>query len=189
MGHDPENGLSVLALGRMAELRDGTKVRLRLVGPDDREELVLGFEHLSPESRYQRFFAPLAQLPASLVDRLLDTDDCNHIAIGAELPHSGGSARGLLGVARFIRLADAPDCAELAVAVADEFQRRGLGTLLLRALLQIAGAVGVRRFRAHILPENHAVRELLRSLGLHHPVGSAGDALVFGIPPPDSRGA
>lgn len=186
MGHDPENGLSVLALGRIAELRDGTKVRLRLVGPDDREELVLGFEHLSPESRYLRFFAPLAQLPASLVDRMLDTDDCNHIAIGAELPHSDG-AHGLLGVARFIRLADEPDSAELAVAVADEFQRRGLGTLLLRELLRVASGVGVRRFRAHILPENHAVRELLRSLGLHTPVGSAGDALIFEIPLPYSR--
>lgn len=186
MHHDPEDELLRLALGQVFELHDGTKVRLRLVGPDDREELLLGFEHLSPQSRYQRFFTPLAHLPARLVDRLLDTDDCNHVALGAELFASSGDPQGFLGVARFIRIPEERDCAEIAVAVVDEFQRRGLGALLLRELLGAAAGLGVRRFCAHMLPENHAVRRLLRRMGFQVPIGVKDGKLIFAPSPGSS---
>jgi len=171
-----------LVPGRIFELRDGTKVRLRSIGRDDREDLLLGFEQLSPESRYQRFFGPLPHLPAHLIDDLLDTDDHNHIAIGAELLELAVDGRGFVGVARFVRVAREQDWAEIAVAVVDEFQRRGLGTLLLDELIRLARGVGVRRFRAYILPENRAVRTLLQELGFRTLGGADAGTLIFEIP-------
>jgi RimJ/RimL family protein N-acetyltransferase len=172
---------------RICELRDGTKVCLRSIGPEDREEFLLGFEHLSPQSRYLRFFAPLLEMPARLVDQLLDTDDHRHIAIAAERFGPGDRLPGFLGVARLIRDANEPACADIAVAVIDEFQRRGLGRCLLDELSRSGQRLGLRRFRADILPENHAAKELLRGVGFKRPCHGADGALIYEIPPPPSR--
>jgi GNAT superfamily N-acetyltransferase len=145
-------------------LRDGTPVRLRLLDAGDRERLREGFERLSPQSRYRRFFTPIHHLTEAMLDRLSETDELNHVAVGAE---RGGLVLGRrqgLGVARFIRLADQPDTAELALAVADELQGRGLGRLLVKTLCKVARDRGVRRFRALVLPENVAMQSLIHEL-------------------------
>ena len=58
--------------GTAVDLRDGSRVVVRLVRPDDRELLLAGFEWLGPESRYQRFFAPMAELTGDDVTYLTD---------------------------------------------------------------------------------------------------------------------
>ena len=70
-----------------------------------------------------------------------------------------------LGVARFIRNPDSPETAEVAIVVADAWQRRGLGTLLLRELAGRAADVGINQFTAEILTEYAPTLALLQQLG------------------------
>jgi RimJ/RimL family protein N-acetyltransferase len=143
-------------------LADGTEIVLRLLRPEHREQLIAGFDRLSPESRYRRFFTAMPELPEQVVRRLLDTDGWNHLAIVAHtLAGQPDGAEGV-GIARFVRLKDDPEVAEVAVTVVDHLQRRGLGTLLVRAISAAARERGVRRVRAEVLRDNEAVRALLR---------------------------
>ena len=166
-------------------LSDGTAVRLRLLRADDRQKLLEGFEQLSEESRYRRFFTAMPSRPATVVDRLLDVDGWNHLAIGAE----DGSvppnvARGY-GIARFIRLQESPDVAEAAVVVVDDFQRRGLGKLLLSRLAAAAGERGIARFRAEVLRTNQAMVALLHELDATPPATYDGSVAVYELAIPD----
>jgi hypothetical protein len=69
--------------GRAVALRDGSSVVVRPVRPEDRELLLAGFERLGPESRYQRFLAPLAELTDDIVTYLTDVDHHDHEALAA----------------------------------------------------------------------------------------------------------
>src|SRR5262249_16182755 len=100
-------------------LADGTRVRLRLLRPRDRDKLVAGFNKLSPESRYRRFFTAMPKLPEKVLRRLLDTDGWNHVAIGAETVTDEPSESEGVGIARFIRLKNESSVAEAAVTVVD----------------------------------------------------------------------
>jgi RimJ/RimL family protein N-acetyltransferase len=192
-------------------LRDGTRVRLRLIGPDDRETLRRGFDHLSPESRYRRFFTAMPKLPESVLDRLCATDGWNHVAIGAErlsdesapataveaepgaAPAGEGGREAALpdgvGVARFVRLADHPDVAEAAVVVVDELQGRGLGTLLLGSLTTAARLRGIAHFRAEVLPENQPMRELLQRFNPDAAIEREAEVLVYDLALPPTEDA
>jgi len=141
-------------------LADGTAVRLRLLRPDDREKLLTAFEQLSAESRYTRFFTAMPRLPDATLTRLLDTDGVNRLAIVAE---SDDRSTGY-GIARFIRLDDAPDTAEAAVVVVDEMQRRGLGKLLLARLAAAARERAITHFRAEVLRTNQAMMALVHDV-------------------------
>jgi GNAT superfamily N-acetyltransferase len=151
-------------------LPDGTPVRLRLVGPADREKLLAGFARLSDESRYTRFFTAMPRLPDATLDRLLHTDGWNHLAIGAEADDGPTETAEGYGIARFIRLDEAPDAAEAAVVVVDSMQRRGLGKLLLSRLAAAARERGITHFRAEILRTNQPMIALLHEIdGAAHP--------------------
>jgi GNAT superfamily N-acetyltransferase len=166
-------------------LRDGTHVRLRAIEPADRERLVAGFEKLSPESRYRRFFAAVPRLTDGMLQRLTETDGWNHVAIGAEVVSEDPEERQGLGVAHFFRLPDAPDTAEVAVAVIDEKQGLGLGRLLLLALVEAAREREIRQFRASILRDNAPALALLESLGPPVTSHAERDCLVYDIPLPE----
>jgi len=148
-------------------LRDGTPIIIRPVRPDDRERLREGFERLSPESRYRRFLAPMAHLSESQLTYLTRVDHHDHEALVA-MPDGGGGGDGGdgagLGIARYVRLDD-PDAAEVAVAVADTWQGRGLGTVLLAHLLARARQEGIERFMATVLADNRGSLEVLSALG------------------------
>jgi GNAT superfamily N-acetyltransferase len=146
----------------LVALRDGTPLQLRPVGPDDREALQRGVEHdLSPESRYRRFLSPLHTLTPDLLDHLTGADGTDHVALGAL---AGVHARPA-GVARYIRAAGNRDEAEVALTVADAWQGRGVGTVLLAALGSVALANGVRTFHADLLSDNLPVLAMLRRCG------------------------
>ena len=168
------------------QLRDGSKVRLRFIGPADRDRLAAGFAKLSPESRYLRFFSAMPRLPEDVLQRLLNTDGHDHVAIGAlSVGEDGKSGEGI-GVARFFRLKDAPDTAEAAVAVIDEKQGLGLGGLLMRALVEEATERGVRRFRASTLRDNPGAIALLQSLHGRTTVRADGEVLTHDIELPET---
>jgi GNAT superfamily N-acetyltransferase len=146
-------------------LSDGTKVRLRLLRPADRDKLVAGFRRLSAQSRYRRFFSPMPKLSDRILRHLMQTDDWNHLAIIAE--RAVEDADEALGVARYIRLQNAPETAEASVAVIDEMQRKGLGRVLLTTLVEAARERDIHKFRASLLAENEAGKLLLHSLDEH----------------------
>lgn len=145
----------------MMRLRDGGEVLVRQIGPGDREQLAREFAHLSDESRYRRFLVPVHDLTDEQITYLTNVDHHRHEALVALEP---GTGRGV-GVARYVRDYDRPDTAEAAVTVVDDWQGRGVGTLLLEALAARAREEGVDRFTALLLARNDAMIELLRALG------------------------
>jgi RimJ/RimL family protein N-acetyltransferase len=142
-------------------LRDGTPIVVRPIRPDDREELADGMRRLSPESRYRRFLAATRELSESQLRYLTEVDHHDHEALVALEPGSGHG----IGVARFVRSPRDPELAEVAVAVADSWQGRGAGTVLLQRLTERARAEGIRRFSAEILAENRPMLDLIDDLG------------------------
>lgn len=147
--------------GKAFALRDGSSVLVRPVRPDDRELLLAGFERLGPESRYQRFLAPMAELTDDIVTYLTDVDHHDHEALAAIDAATGEG----VGVARFIRSPGRPDTAEAAEAVIDDWHGRGVGTLLLDLLAERAREEGVVRFTALLLADNREMLELLEAIG------------------------
>ena len=155
---DPDGGVPTFS----ACLPDGTPVRMRPVGPGDREALRHGVAHdLSPESRQRRFLSPLRELTEAQLDELTGADGVDHCALGA----LAGVRAEPAGVARYIRAAGGAEQAELAITVVDAWQRRGLGTLLLATLGTVALSNGVRVFHADLLADNLPVLALLRRCG------------------------
>lgn len=146
-----------------ANLKDGTRVLLRSIHPSDKDLLRQGFERLSPESRYLRFFSAKSVLSDKELRRLTEVDGINHVAIGAML-RKNDSDYEALGIARFIRINDEPDVAEPAVAVVDDFQGKGLGTLLLHKLVAAALERNIQRFRCDILDDNLRMKNILGAI-------------------------
>jgi nucleotide-binding universal stress UspA family protein/GNAT superfamily N-acetyltransferase len=142
-------------------LPDGAAATIRPIEPSDRSALRAGFERLSPESRYRRFFTPMPKLSESDLDYLTQIDHHDHEALVAVADATGD----IVGVTRFVRTG--PDEAEPAIVVADDLQGKGLGTRLLTTLAERARQEGISTFRAPVLAENDAAIALLGSLGQH----------------------
>jgi nucleotide-binding universal stress UspA family protein/RimJ/RimL family protein N-acetyltransferase len=156
-----EQAMSSPSRRKTITLRNGARVTLRPIAPEDKPLLAAIFERLSEQSRYRRFFTSKAELSAAELDYFVDVDHSDHEAIIAIDP-SGGEA---LGVARYIRSTDDREVAEVAVTVADDWQRRGLGRALLDRLTYRARREGVRRFSALVQSENSASLGLLEGVG------------------------
>jgi GNAT superfamily N-acetyltransferase len=160
--------------GERITLRDGTIALLRLVRSEDKALLVDGFEHLSPQSRYRRFFAAKKLLSDRDLRYLTELDGSNHLAIGAVDP----SGKQGLGIARFVRRRDEPEVAEAAVAVRDDLHGRGLGRALLERLAAAAYERGVRSFRSEILASNREILALVEAMAPHAQRRRIGDLIV-----------
>lgn len=173
--------------GDRAELADGTEVIVRPVRPSDAPLLLEAFaEHFSEQSRYQRFLASKRSLSPRELEYFTDVDHDRHEAIGALDPATGEG----VGIARFVRAGTGAETAEAAVAVADEWQGRGLGGLLLERLAARARELGIVEFTASLLTTNRAMLALFERLGridvhredgtvlgLHVCLATEGDAL------------
>ena len=149
------------AEGTPTVLRDGSTVLIRQVRGADAPLLADGFARLSARSRQMRFLGPKKMLSAAELRYLTEVDHHDHEAIGALSP---AEARGV-GVARYIRDADDPRAAEIAVTIADDWQGRGLGTELLACLSDRACQVGICRFTATVSADNVAMTGLLWKMG------------------------
>jgi GNAT superfamily N-acetyltransferase len=138
-------------------VRDGA-LRLRPLRADDGDRLCGLYGRLSPDSLYRRFLAPMPRPRRDLLHRLLDVDHCDREAIAAL------EGDEIVAVARYLRSPGA-DVAEVALVVADEWQRRGVGRLLMRRLGRLARRRGIRAFVGTIAGENRAALLLVRSVG------------------------
>jgi len=145
-------------LEREVTLKDGTRLHLRPIRPEDAPRLIDFYDHLSQHTAYQRFFTIMKRLPPDWA-RLLATVDYQHrLAIVAE---SGpATAPELVAVARYEPTND-PETAEVAFVVHDRLQGRGLGLVLLNHLLEAGEMRGIRRFRAYVLADNTRMLDLI----------------------------
>jgi RimJ/RimL family protein N-acetyltransferase len=151
------------AEAREVDLRDGSRALVRQIRPEDRQRLAEGLAQLSARSRYLRFHTDLDAFTDEQLTYLTEVDHHDHeawVALDADDLDAPG-----MGVARYVRLADDPTTAEAAVTVADAYQGRGVGTVLLRTLAASAIANGIRTFRHYVLTENAAVLEAFDHLG------------------------
>jgi len=116
------------------------------------------FDAMSERSRQQRFHNAMPRLSERMLAVLSDVDGERHIAVAARV-------RGrCVGIARAVVSRDRASVADVAVAVADDHQRQGLGRRLIHALAADARAVGIREFEGSIHPGNDAARGLARSM-------------------------
>jgi RimJ/RimL family protein N-acetyltransferase len=152
---------SSAAAAEASVIANGTRISLRQVRAGDRAGMAALFARLTPESRHRRFLSPKRELTAGELTYFTDIDHLNHEAIAA-IDHRDDS---IVGVARYVRDADQADVAEMAIEVADAFQRMGIGTALARLTLQRARANGLTFLTARTLWENRAARGLLRQHG------------------------
>jgi GNAT superfamily N-acetyltransferase len=137
----------------------GTPLTIRAVQPSDKRGLARFYDGLSEHSRWMRFMHPVPALSPAQLRYLTEVDGDGHYAV---LAFAGDEC---VAEARFIRLTEEPDVAEVAVAVTDRLQRRGVGRLLVGELCSRAGEVGIRSFLFLAHPMNKAAVAFMRSLG------------------------
>ncbi len=165
-------------------LANGTKIVIRHIQPSDAAELRRGFQALSPESRYRRFFGGLADLDDATLKYLTNVDGKDHVAIVAVTESLDLKTERGLGVARFVRIKGEPTVAEVGVTVVDDMQQIGIGTLLTKALAHAARERGIDKFRAEVLESNDlVVHALLDAGGVE--VERGGGAVVLDVPVKD----
>jgi len=139
-------------LVRLQTLADGTAVLVRPLLYSDRLEIASAFEQLSPASRRKRFISPPEHLNDNDLEYLTNIDYHDHFALVAFAEDEPG--RPGIAVARYIRDPQDAEAAEVAVTVIDSHQRRGVGTLLLLLLADIAVHRGVRTFVSYVRWDN-----------------------------------
>jgi len=139
-------------------LRDGATATLRPIRPDDASGLQEAFERLSPESVFLRFLDQRVSLTDSEAQRGAIVDGYSTMAIVAVIEEHG--EEHIVGGARYVAVDPAkPDTAEAAVTVIDEYQGRGLGTILVQHIVEYARAHGIRYFLATV---HHSNKQILR---------------------------
>jgi len=143
-------------------LRDGSTLRLRPTTPADEGALVEFFGRLSPDTRHLRFQGAV-RVDAHLVERYVRGDGHESLSLVGELADGEGTSR-VVALGTYIRLRD-PSRAEVAFVVADELQRRGIGSRLLERLADHARVEGIERFIAQVLPENSAMLRVFGDTG------------------------
>lgn len=140
-------------------LRDGTRLLLRPVLPGDNERTTNGPVEFSSETLYRRFQSPRVPT-AGLMRYLFEVDYVDHY-VWVVTTESGD----VVADARFVRDGRGSTAAEVAFTVGDEYQRRGIGSYLMGALVVAARVAGVKQFTARVLSENLAMRAILNHAG------------------------
>ena len=149
----------------LRRLPDGTPLLTRPIRADDKRMLERGLANLSETSVQRRFLSPKPRFSGAELRYLTEVDGVNHLALVAERPTQ--PARGIIGVARYVRLPEDPEAAEVAIVVADSWQGRGVGSLLAEELGRRARGNGIHRFTATMAADNLPAQRLLAKLSLH----------------------
>ena len=143
-------------------LRDGSRVEIRALRPEDRAAVLAAVDHTSARSLYRRFFAARRSFTEREIAFFVNVDFTNHVALVAVVKHDDGGEE-IVGGGRYVMLQ--PGRAEAAFTVVDQYQGRGLGTVLLRHLAAVAGGAGIHELVAEVLPDNTPMLELFENSG------------------------
>jgi acetyl coenzyme A synthetase (ADP forming)-like protein len=155
-------------------LRDGSTVHVRPVRATDKDSIRAFLDRLSPDSITFRFFGtPDLEW---VIKWSLDVDYSDRFALVAQ----SGDPRQIIAHAAYVR-AD-PQSAEVAFLVDDAWQGRGIATVLLAHLAQVAERHGISTFTAEVLPQNHRMIEVFRESGFPVRMHSAPDAIAIELP-------
>jgi RimJ/RimL family protein N-acetyltransferase len=157
--------------GERVTLRDGSRIVVRPVIPEDRPRFVASWERFGEASRMRRFMGVKQHLTPEELTFFTELDHQDHEAIGALDAATGDG----VGVARYIRHPVRRDIAEAAVSVIDAWQGRGLGGVLLERLARHAREQGIRHFSAELMADNRAMLRLFERLGAMEVRRDAGD--------------
>ncbi len=165
-----------------AILRDGRSISIRALRLDDQHGLLGLFAQLSPRSVYFRFFRFKKWLNESELAQFTDLDPDREAALVATI--SDGDGEHIIGVGRYSALdeSDRPIHAEVAFAVADAFQAKGVGTLLLEHLAGIARCHGITEFRANVLEENSLMIQVFSCIGFRVERSQDSGVIHFSFP-------
>ncbi|HEV8647674.1 MAG TPA: GNAT family N-acetyltransferase [Burkholderiales bacterium] len=143
-------------------LRDGTRIVIRPIRPEDRQIEKDFVRHLSDESRYFRFFNALRDLSETALTRFTQVDCDREMALIAVICENGRETE--IGVARYAVNPDGRSC-EFAIVVADAWQREGIGSKLMNSLLEAARRRGLETMEGWVLSGNTRMLALTDGLG------------------------
>jgi RimJ/RimL family protein N-acetyltransferase len=143
-------------------MRDGRRVDIRALRPDDRADLAAAVERASPQSLYRRVFAVRRSFTEEEVAFFVNIDFVNHVALVAVVEEGGRST--VVGGGRYVVVQ--PGQAEVAFALIDQYQGQGIGAALLRHLVAIARAARLRELIAEVLPDNVPMLKVFEKAGL-----------------------
>jgi RimJ/RimL family protein N-acetyltransferase len=148
---------------------DGRRVLVRALRHDERTKYRDAVAGLSARSRYLRFAAPLPGISEPLLDRMMEFDGERHVVYAAFTTDEST----IVAVARFVKTAGDPRAAEVAIAVADDWQGGGLGAALMAKVVERAREADLTRLIATTLDENRGAARLARAVGFS-PAGRTG---------------
>jgi len=143
-------------------LRNGRRIEIRALRPDDRNHLVEAVDHASQQSLYRRFFGVKKHFTEKEIRFFVNVDFINHVALVAIAEEDGHPA--IVGGGRYV--VTAPGTAEVAFMVVDRYQGQGIGAVLMRHLSVIARAAGLRELTAEVLSSNKAMLKVFEKSGL-----------------------
>jgi len=161
----------------MSDAASETTVGIRPIEPGDKDALTSAVDQSSDEAVYRRFLNPHGRLTAAELRYLTEVDHRDHEALLAIDPSSGRS----VGVARYVRDRERGDRAEIAVAVLETWQGRGVGKALLRKLADRARDGRITQFTALMLSDNRPMRRLLADLGTTRLLSSEAGAVELAV--------
>ncbi len=139
------------------------EITIRPLSASDREIVRRFFSDLSDYARYQRFMGPKQQISENLLKLLSDTDQKSHIAYLASVGSPGREL--MIAEARYVADEKNPAAGEMAIAVADEWQGKGIATRMLQLLERQAARNGIRRLDCTTLRTNRGMKQLAERSG------------------------
>jgi GNAT superfamily N-acetyltransferase len=145
------------------QLTDGTLVTLRTIQPSDLALMREGIRQLSPHSRYLRFFSHQPVPTDTVIQKLVDADGYNHIGWGALLTNSQNDTP--IGAVHVFRDGAQSSSGEVSFAIVDAFHGLGLARILMAVLLINCRVAQIQSLDVHVLSENRAAANLVRTLG------------------------
>ena len=158
-------------------LKNGTKVCVRCIRPEDKNRVSDVFKKLAPESIFLRFFHKKNALTDADLKWATEVDNENIYALVVTV--GKGESETIIGGGRYVRLDGAAEqgTAEVAFIVDEAFRQQGIAGMLLRHLAGIARAKGVRRFSAEVLPRNRGMLAVFSKSGYTITTRSDGDTV------------
>ena len=142
-------------------LRDGRRVEIRALRPEDRSALAAAVDRASTQSLYRRFFAVKRFFTERETDFFVNVDFVDHVVLVAVVDEDGQAA--IVGSSRYVLVQ--PGKAEVAFAVIDAYQGQGVGSALMRHLAAISREAGLQQLVADVLPENIPMLRLFQKCG------------------------